>query len=378
MPDEYDPMREMGFVEDHEIVLEPQGILTPANTTRDLCESLIPNGGKVFDLIERYDMITTLVLNNSGTDNGTLTYLAPILKAFGATDYSLSRFFTENIPLTNNAAGTMRYLLNIMPVFMDSMIYEHAADAICEKTGVPIDVTGSCSLELDNFHMPVTEAREIRKMTGEIAKLRMPNDEYESDAPLELDADEVRLVNVLDDIFQSRMKQGIAFELMQETSSVGLSEKAYALLDIRKSTQVDLDGIMYAGSESSDYQVLDLVRDGGGLALSFNGTEAAVHGADVAVISDDTTVLTFLGSVFFDTGVQGVMDLAESWSRKHLENSEFPDQNLADELLAMYPRNLPEVYLVTDENRDEVSTRSEAFRNKLIKRAKLKAAKTAE
>ena len=378
MPDEYDPMREMGFVDDREVVLEPQGILTPANTTRDLCESLIPNGGKVFDLIERYDMITTLVLNNSGTDNGTLTYLAPILKAFGATDYSLSRFFTDNIPLTNNAAGTMRYFLDIMPVFMDSMMYEHAADAICEKTGVPLDVTGSCALELDNFRMPVTEAREIRKMAAEIAKLRIPNDEYEADAPLELDANEVRLVNVLDDIFQSRMKQGVAYEIMQETSSVGLSEKAYALLDIRKSTQVDLDGIMYAGSESSDYQVLDLVRDGGGLALSFNGTEAAVHGADVAVISDDTTVLTFLGSVFFDTGVQGVMDLAETWDRDHLKNGEFPDPNLASELLAMYPRSLPEVYLITDENRDEVSVRSEAFRNKLIKRAKLRAAKKAE
>jgi hypothetical protein len=44
----------------------------------------------------------------------------------------------------------------------------------------------------------------------------------------------------------------------------------------------------------------------------------------------------------------------------------------------MYPRSLPEVYLITDENRDEVSVRSEAFRKKLIKRAKLRAAKKAE
>lgn len=377
MPDEYDPMREMGFVDDRELVLEPQGILTPANTTRDLCEHFIPNGGKIFDLIERYDMITTLVLNNNGTDNGTLSYLAPILKAFGATDYAVSRFFTDNIPLTDHAADTMRYLLDIMPVFMDSMVYEHAADAICEKTGVPLDVTGSCALTLDDFHMPVNEAREIRKIAADIAKLRLPSDLYDEDSPLELDADEVRLVNVLDDVFQNRLRSGSAFEMMQETSSVGLSEKAYALLDIRKSTQIDLDGVMYAGSESSDYQVLDLVREGGGLALSFNGTEAAVHGSDVAVISDDTTVLTFLGSVFFDTGVQGVIDLAAQWSRKYLENTEFPDQNLADEILRMYPRKLPEVYRIDDGNKDQISTRSEAFRNKLMKRAKLRAAKTA-
>ncbi len=377
MPDEFDPMREMGFVDDREIVLEPQGILTPANTTRDLCEHFIPNGGKIFDLVERYDMITTLVLNNNGTDNGTLSYLAPLLKAYGATDYSISRFFEESIPLTDHAPDTMKYFLDIMPVFLDSMVYEHAADAICRKTGVPMDVTGSCALELDNFRMSVNEAREIRRMASEISKLRLPSDEYEEGVPLELDADEVRLVNALDDVFQSRLRNGAAYEIMQETASVGLSEKAYALLDIRKSTQVDLDGIMYAGSESSDFQVLDLVREGGGLALSFNGTEAAVHGSDVAVISDDTTVLTFLGSVFFDTGMQGVIDLADMWSKDYLKHGEFPDPNLADELLRMYPGRLPEVYRVTDENRDSVSSRSEAFRRKLMKRAKLRAAKAA-
>jgi hypothetical protein len=72
------------------------------------------------------------------------------------------------------------------------------------------------------------------------------------------------------------------------------------------------------------------------------------------------------------------MDRAETWDRAHRKNGEFPDPNLASELLAMYPRSLPEVYLITDENRDEVSVRSEAFRKKLIKRAKLRAAKKAE
>ena len=378
MPDEVDPMRDLGLVNDREFVCEPQGILTPANTTRDLCEHFIPNGGKVFDLIDRYDMITTLVLNNSGTDNGVLSYLAPILKAYGATDYSVSKFFRDNLPITSSAPNAMRYLLDIMPVFLDSMMYEHAADAVCEKTGVPLDVTGSCAMELDSFHMGVLEAREIRKLTEEIARLRMPKDEYEEGVPLELDADEVRLVNVLDDIFHNRMRSQAASELMGDIAPVGLSEKAYALLDIRKSTQVDLDGIMYAGSESTDFQALDLVKEGGGLALSFNGTEAAVHGSQVAIIDDDCTSLAFIGSVFFDTGVQGVIDVAEQWSRDFLKKGNFPDPNLRDRLLEMHPNRLPEVYVLGPDNVDDVAVRSDMFRTKLIKRAKLKAAKKAD
>ncbi len=374
---EVDPMRDLGLVEDKEFVCEPQGIVTPANTARDLCEHFIPNGGKLFDLVERYDAITTLVLNNSGADNGTLRYMAPFLKAYGATDYTVSRFFSENIPYNGSAGSAMEYLENLMPVFMDSMVYEHAADVICESTGVPLDVCGSTPMELDTCSMAPVEAREIRRIAADIVKLRMPKDEYEEGTPLELDRDEVRLVNVLDGVFHDRFKTYAAYELIENTAAVGLSEKAYALLDIRKSTQVDLDGIMYAGSESTDFQALDLVAESGGLALSFNGTEAAVHGSSVALIDDDCTSLAFIGSVFFDTGVQGVIDLADNWNRSYLSTASVPDPNIRDHLLAMHPKKLPELYVLNEDNVHQVATRSDKYRRKLMKQAKLRAAKPA-
>ena len=374
MADEVDPMRDLGLVHDKQVILEPQGILTPSNTTRDLMEHFIPEyGGKLFDLVDRYDAITTLILNNSGTDNGALRYLAPFLKAFDVTDYGVYRYFNENMPVTPGAPEAMRYLMDTMPLFFDSMMYEQAADVICDKTGVPIDVAGSTPLHLDDVKMKPAEAREIRGMAKEICKLRVPKDT--DDGSLELTSDEVKLVQKLDEIFQTRLKDGAARELMQSTEAVGLSEKAYALIDIRKSTQVDVDGIMYAGSDTSDFQVLDLVKESNGLAISYNGSEGAVHGSAVALIDTDCTSLAFIGSVFFDTGVQGVLDLADNWNLDYVRSTEFPDMNLRDRMLELHPKGLPEFYRITEQNALEVSQRSEQVRDKLVKQYKMRSAK---
>lgn len=114
---------------------------------------------------------------------------------------------------------------------------------------------------------------------------------------------------------------------------------------------------------------MQMVREGGGLALSFNGSEVNVEAADVAVVDDSCYTAMYLSAVFFDQGGRAVIDLAENWSREYIRSMDTPDPNLRDAFLARYPDVLPEVYAVCPENTEAVAERSSAFRAKLAEKA---------
>ena len=258
--------------------------------------------------------------------------------------------------------------MNIMPTFIDTKMYEHGAHALCERLDIPVSMASSSGLDLDDTNMSRQTSKEIRILTEAIARLRMPKQEYEIDVPSELDDDEVAMISTLDDIYLKKLQNSEAQDMIQTMATVNANEKAYALLDIRKNTQVDLDGTIYIGGEFVDFQVMDLIKDGNGLALSFNGSEITVHGSNVAVLSDDCTVATVLVSKFYDTGIQGVFDLVDNWSRETLESEDMPDRNLVNDLLARHPKKLPEVYRVTRDNVDKIAAKSDAFRQKIFKK----------
>lgn len=374
MPDEINPMADMGLIHDKQTILEPQGFLTDCDTVRDLCERFIPQGGKFYDLIDRYGIVTSYVLNRDDQGRGadTVRMVAPFLKAFGATDYDVMRFYQEHLTTAGSAKETIKYFIDVMPTFMDSSMYEHATDALCDKLEIPRGMASSTSLDLsdDACGMTRQECWDLRTMAKEIVELKMPRDKYELDVPLELSSAETRMISALDDIFLNRLSGTAAADMISNTVSVGANEKAYALLDIRKSTQVDLDGTIYVGGDIIDYQVMDLVKDGNGLSLSFNGSEFAVHGANVAVLSKDCTVVAVLAAEFYSTGIQGVFDLVDNWNRDYLKNADCPDRNLMDRMLALNPRKLPEVYRITHGNVGDVAAKSNAFRKRWMYRKK--------
>ena len=103
--------------------------------------------------------------------------------------------------------------------------------------------------------------------------------------------------------------------------------------------------------------------------MSFNGTNFAVRGCNIAILSRDATVGAVFASLFNDRGIEAILDLAENWNRNYLKKCDFPDRNLLDRMLAAHPRKLPEVYAVDGSNVDEVAELSAEFRKKVFLRA---------
>jgi energy-converting hydrogenase A subunit R len=145
---------------------------------------------------------------------------------------------------------------------------------------------------------------------------------------------------------------------------VGGSEKANAIEDIMKRTNATLADVMYVGDSITDVEAFKLVRENGGLAVSFNGNQYAIRNADVAIFSDNGIVSAIIADVFGKFGRQGVLSFAESWNREKLSKSSVSPY-LLNSLFELYPKELPKVKIITSENMETLAKESSDFRKKL-------------
>ncbi len=367
MPGEFDPVEEMGLFPDRIFVTNLRGFLIMNNYVRDLCARFIRNGAHLYDVLVRYDELTAYVLGREeATAGDSLKWVVPFLKANGATDHLVNRFGREDMRLMPGAGEAIRYITNLMPSFINTSMYEHGTMEAADALGNPLcDFLGS-KMDLDHVQFGRAEARKVREMCEEISSLRIPKVEYELNVPMEVDEADVRIIKTLDTILRERIPELSAMSLMESVTAVTSHKKAYQLLDIRRQTNIDLDATLYIGGDNTDFQAMDLVRDSGGVSIAFNGTDFAVRGSTVAILSKDATVGAVFAGQFYSRGIEAVLELANNWDRKYIKEAEFPDENVVDRMLAAHPRKLPEVYVVDRRNVDEVAARSAQYRKKLL------------
>ncbi len=362
----YDPMEELGFTNDKQLVCTSLGFLQTNDSTRDLCARFIRDGDRFYDLLSRYEDVSTYVLGRTGRSGNLARSAVPFLKAFGATDYAMLQCCRESLRPLQGAKKAMRYLLSTLPTFLTTSSYEHNAMALCEALDIPIGVCECSTAEMSEHEIGRQDGKAIREFAARITGLRTPQNVYRLNTPVTLDDDEARLIETMDDIFEERMGRLEASRMMGAVSPIGAREKVEGLLDLRKRTLIDMDGTAYIGGNMMDYQAMDLVREGNGLSLAFNGSEFAVHGSNIAVLSRDCTVAAVLVQEFYNLGIEAVYDLVGNWDRETLAKAECPDRTLMDSMLAAHPRKLPEVHVIDEDNVDTVALKSDGYRKRLL------------
>lgn len=367
MPGEFDPVEELGLFPDRIFVTDLSGFILKNNALRDLCARFIRNGAHFYDVVRRYDALTAYVLGREEATAGSLVkWVIPFLKANGATDYSVRRCYAETVQMMPGSEDALRFVSKLLPTFVSTSIYEHGWLEVSERVDAPLCDPFYSRMDLDRTEFGRSDSRKIREMGDRITALRVPKTVYELNVPMEVDPADVKIIKTLDRILQDEMPGTPGMALMEGSTAITSHKKAYHLLDIRKQTNIDLDCTMYVGGEDTDYQCLDLVRDAGGVAMSFNGTDFAVRGANIAIMSKDSTVGAVFASLFNDRGIEAILNLAANWNRDYLKKCEFPDRSLLNRMLQAHPRKLPEVYAVDKNNVDEIAARSAEFRKKLM------------
>ncbi|MDR1954356.1 MAG: hypothetical protein LBP82_00165, partial [Candidatus Methanoplasma sp.] len=250
---EYDPLVELGLTHDKQLVCSCKGFLQLNNSSRDLCQWFIAKGDKFYDLISRYDDMVAYVLNRSdGRSGNTTRFIAPFLKAFGATDYTAMEHCERALNLTPEAKRVMGHMLHTLPTFVTTSSYEHNVMSICEKIDLPRALVDCTDLSFDDHPINRQEAKALREMARRITNLKMPGHEYELNVPIKLQNDEVEMIKTLDDVFTDKIKELYVSDMIRNIKTVGANEKAYFLIDLRKRTQIDFEGTAFIGGDITD------------------------------------------------------------------------------------------------------------------------------
>lgn len=346
-------------------VSDCEGPISKNDNAYELASHFIPNGNRLFTVMSRYDDALADVVKRSGYEAGdTLKLILPFLKAYTVTDQKMLDFSSRNLVLISGAKDMLQHVKSIADAFIVSTSYEHYVKALCKVTAFPYGNTYCTKVNLDKYAITENEMARLRELAKEISK--MPIIEIPSKAGsvkdlLKRDQDAVARLDTL--FWDEIAGMGIG-RLYLEVNPVGGSEKARAIRDVVRRVRSALADVMYVGDSITDEAALRLVKENGGLAVSFNGNRYAVENSEVAIMSPNSLVTVVIAEVFCRFGKQQALELVENWSREALTESGI-DKALLGNALKIFSRRLPKVKIVTSENMQTLVKASSGFRRKV-------------
>jgi len=343
-------------------VSDCEGPISKNDNAFELTSHYVPEGSRFFTLISRYDDVLADVVKRPGYKAGdTLKLILPFLKAYGVTNQAITEYSSKNILLVPGAKEMLQYVRSLMPSFIVSTSYEQYMHALCDLVGVPFENVSCTRLDLDKYELNQEEAAQLKKLREEMVKMPLPEIPKDAKSLDDFPKALQKTVKRLDEIFWQELSNMNVGKILREVEPVGGEEKAHAVQDIVARLRSGLNQVMYVGDSITDVSVFRLVREGGGLTVSFNGNAYAVREAEIAVLSEDAAVTAILADGFNKLGRRFVMELAQDWNPLTLEKFGFA-QPLKGRFSKLSGKRLPRVELVTPENRDRLMKESTSFR----------------
>ena len=341
-------------------VTDCEGPISKNDNAMELAASFVPQGERFFSLLSKYDDFLADVERRPGYKAGdTLRLILPFLKAFGATDKGIEEFSRANILLMPGAAETLRFVRERMPAFIISTSYEPYIRALCEVIDFPFEAAHCTALALDRYPLPQREEKYLREAAGEIAGMPMIEWGEKASGLAALSEAGRRVVRRLNQIFWEELAGMQIGRVLEEVDPVGGEAKAVAVLAILKRTAAEVSEVMYVGDSITDFQALEMVKRGGGLACSFNGNAYAIKGARVACLGRDTGIISICAQLFASAGREGVLALLPRWGREVLRAV-----GIAEEQLTLLAPDV-EIGEITPDNQARWTKRSQEFRKQV-------------
>jgi energy-converting hydrogenase A subunit R len=342
-----------------------EGPISKNDIAFEITSHYIPGGDKLFTVISKYDDALADTIKRLDYKAGsTLKFILPFLKAYGLTDQKIREFSAQNLVLILGIKDTLQHIRKIAHAFIVSTSYEHYIKALCQAVNFPYENTYRTRLSIDKYRITEEEKISLKKIAEDVA--RMPQIEIPQGAKTvrDLSKKDQRTIERLDEIFYKEIASMKIGKIFHEVNPVGGSEKAQAVEDAARRTGTSLADAMYVGDSITDAEAFKLITENGGLAVAFNGNYYAVKNAEVAVLSEHSIVIAVIAEIFSKFGREQTLSLVENWNHEALKKS-LADQALVKNLLALYPRELPKVKIITGENMETLAEESSEFRKKV-------------
>ena len=343
-----------------------EGPISKNDNAFEITARFVPNGDKLFTLISKYDDVLADVFKKPEyTAGSTLKLILPFLKAYNVTDAQMREFSAQNLILIANSKDTLRRVRTVASAFIVSTSYEHYIKALCEALYFPYENTYCTKLSIDKYALTEKEKTRLQEIAQEIEEMPMIVIPPEAKTIEDFSSANQDTIMRLDKIFWSEIAGMGVGRIFSEVTTVGGSQKAAAIKDALAKLQVPLEDAMYVGDSITDVEAFKLVRENGGLTVSFNGNNYAVRNAEISVLSENNLVTAVIADVFCKQGKKAALDLVENWNLESLETDRRVDPSLIDRLFSLHPQTLPKVQIVTEENMETVTKKSSEFRKKV-------------
>jgi len=343
-------------------VTDCEGPISKNDNAFELTSSFVPDGDSFFALISKYDDVLADVVKKPGYKAGdTLRLILPFLKAYGTTDKKIKEFSARNVLLVPGAKDTLTFVRKLMPSFIVSTSYEQYIFSLCRLTDFPFENTYCTRLNLDKYDIGKEETKRLQELQREIAALPMIEILKNANSVNDFSERDQATIQRLDEIFWQEIPRMDSGRMLREVNPVGGSEKARAVQDIVEKLECSLDRVMYVGDSITDAPPLRLVRENGGLTVSFNGNDYAVRESEIAVLSGNTTVTSVLAETFSRLGKKETFRLVEEWGLSGLKKYCISPA-LREQMSVLYPDFFPQVERITADNMERLKRESSVFR----------------
>ncbi|UCH31362.1 MAG: hypothetical protein JSV05_07655 [Candidatus Bathyarchaeota archaeon] len=339
-----------------------EGPLSKNDNAFELTSFFLPKGEKIFAQISKYDDVLADIIKRADYKAGdTLKLIVPFLKAYEVTNCKMIKFARKSILLMPGARETMRFLKKTMPSFIVSTSFEQYIKVVCNQLDFPYENTYCTALNIDAFSVNNEEKRVVIRSAQEISEMPLIEIPKNAESISDFSIKDQHTIERLDEIFWDEISQLDLGRMLREINPIGGKEKADAARNIVRNIGSDLSKVFYVGDSITDAECFRLIRNSGGITISFNGNEYAVREAESAVLSVNSIIIAALADVFRRHGGKRVHDLINSWSYGNFKHYGV-NSLLSEKIHRAFPKALPKAINVNINNIHDLVLESNAFR----------------
>ncbi|MET1124988.1 MAG: hypothetical protein ABWW66_07000 [Archaeoglobaceae archaeon] len=277
----------------------------------EICIAVL-NNDRFFRNLSEFDDYLAYVVRKEGYEAGyTVKLIVPFLVAAGVTNEFVRNFAAKSVRFLRDAGIAMEELREFMPVVI-STTYLQALEETAGMLGLKEHLHAT-SVDFDSLKLSEELRQELLSSVDVLASL----------SGKEL-AREFERIFAIPEVAR----------ILDSVKAIGAGEKAEILEVYCEEYSVDFP--VAVGDSISDYKMFEAAKRLGGVAVAFNGNEYAVRHADVAVISSSAIDEALV-----------VKRLLEARSLSALKDLKL---------------RYGELYVLNDENVEEVTRRSKKMR----------------
>ena len=322
-----DLMFEKSFITDCE------GPLTLNDNAYELSAKFIEDGSELFKILSLYDdYLVDIVKKENYKAGNTLKLILPFFVVENLKNRDFVEFSKNNIYAVSDSKFLLSYLKEAMNTYIVSTSYGQYIEAVSNYMQVPFENTFYTKVDVDSLVLSDEEISKIKEFKDMI--LKNPED-YE----------------LFDDIF------------FKQITKMQIYEK------IIKRDGIDVNQMLYIGDSITDVEPLEFAKNNDGISISFNGNEYPLNAAEIAIVSKSAIATAVVANVYADNDKKTVLKFIKDYNKSNDNEKLFDDykinEDIKKEFFSIFDEDYPIIQIITDENYEDLLTKSKAMRNNI-------------